>query len=82
MTYVVTDRGVAAAAAAAGRFDGSAPTFSADVTGAHLRGGKESLGMCNKCAKVYLHAALCECSAAAAAAAAKVSCFITLTPLQ
>ena len=32
--------------------------------------------MCNKCAKVYLHAAMCECSAAAA----KVSCFITLTP--
>ncbi len=50
------------------------------VTGAHLRGGKESLGMCNKCAKVYLHAAMCECSAAAVAA--KVSCFITLTPLQ
>ncbi len=76
MTYVVTDRGVAAATAE-GRFDGSAPTFSADVTGAHLRGGKESLGMCNKCAKVYLHAAMCECSAAAA----KVSCFITLTTL-
>ncbi len=30
MTYVVTDRGVAAAAAAEGRFDGSAPTFSAE----------------------------------------------------